>query len=232
MPDLQYQTTIDNVREVILIGAADPAFWQRQLAGEGLTPFLAEGAALVTITALSSTFRRLRFEEMTVAISVCEGADKSAPDGFFLAHAFNSRRLFALAERVFFRTPYFPGRIAVHDQPPAAIRLTLDSALVIDAAMSGARDPKERDDELWEGVIYLPRRLARNQAVGERFFARMGGQTAVYPFLPASDRCHIRPRQDDHGLQWLADSRFSPAEWRLRRGATHARSRTFRRTAA
>lgn len=232
MPDTHYQTTIDHVREAILIGAADPDFWQRQLAGEGLTPFLADGAALVTITAIASTFRGLRFEEMTVAVSVCERAGRGAPDGFFLAHAFNSRRLFALAERVFFRTPYYPGAIAVHEQPPAAIRLTLGGDLVFGAAMSGARDPKGRSDELWEGAIYLPRRLARNRAAGERFFARMGGQTEVYPYLPESDRCDIRPRPDDAVLGWLGDSRFSPGEWRLRRGARHARSRTFARPGA
>lgn len=229
MPEIRYQTTIDKVREVILIGASDPDFWRRQLANEGLTPFLVDDAALLTITAITSTFRGLRFEEMTIAISVCERAGKGAPDGFFLAHAFNSRRLFALAERVFFRTPYYLGAIGVDEQPPAAIRLTLGGDLVFDAGMSGARDPKGRGDELWEGAIYLPRRMARNQAAGERFFARMGGQTEVYPYLPESDRCDIRPRHKDAALQWLADSRFSPAEWRLRGQARHARSRTFTR---
>ncbi len=228
---IRYQTTIDDVREVILAGTADPSFWQEKLLAEGLWPFLVDNRAQITITAISSKFRGLRFEEMTIAIAACERDGASAPDGFYLAHAFNSRRLFALAERTLFRTPYYPGAIAVQEQMPASVNLRLDDQAVFSAAMSGARERLHGGAETWEGGIYLPRRMTRRKAAGERFFARMGGFTEVYPFLPEIDLCEIRPRNGDTVLQWLLDSRFTPGEWRLRGQATHARSQTYSRTA-
>lgn len=231
MRPIRYQATIHNVREVILVGAADSTFWEQKLAAEDLAPFLIDGKAQATITAITSTFRGLRFEEMSIALAVCEHANAATPAGFFLVHAFNSRRLFALAERVFLRTPYYPGAIAVQEGSPARARLTLAGQPVFDAAMSGARAPLRSGEDWWEGAIYLPRRFARGQGQGERFFARMGGHTAVYPFLPESDRCQMRPRKDDDALRWLIESNFTPHEWRLRGQATHARSRTGSRTA-
>lgn len=228
---MRYQTTIYDVREVILTGAADPAFWQEKLNAEGLLPFLVDDRAQMTITAISSKFRGLRFEEMTIAIAVCERDGASAPDGFYLAHAFNSRRLLALAERTLFRTPYYPGAITVQEQIPASVHLRLDDQAVFSAAMSGARERLHGGVEEWEGAIYLPHRVARKKAAGERFFARMGGHTETYPFSPGADLCEIRPRDSDLALQWLLDSRFTPGEWRLRSQATHARSQTYSRAA-
>lgn len=228
MRAIQYQTTIHDVREVILAGSADLAFWRQRLQGEGLTPFGLAGEAQITISATSSKFRGLRFEEMTIAIAVCEQEGKQTPDGFFLAHAFNSRRLFALAERLFFRTPYLPGAISVQEKLPALARLTLGGDTVFEAAMSGDREPLQGGDERWEGAIYLPRRLSGRQTEGERFFACLGGPTQVYPFQVASDRCVI----SDHthiDLSWLTESGFTANAWRLRSHATHARSRTYAR---
>lgn len=226
---IRYQTTIDDVREVILTGAADRTFWQEKLSAEGLRPFLIADQAQLAITAISSKFLGLRFEEMTIAIAVCEHTDAGAPDGFFLTHAFNSRQLLALAERTFFRTPYYSGAITVQEQMPAAIQLQMSDRPVFTAAVSGARERLQSGVEDWEGVIYLPRRMARKKTVGERFFARMGGYTEVYPFLPGADTCEIRPQDDDLLMQWLLDSHFTPGEWRLRSQARHARSQTYSR---
>lgn len=224
-----YQTEIFDVREVILTGTAGRVFWQERLRAEGLVPFPANGSAELMISATTSKYRGIRFKEMIIAISVCEQEGADEPDGFFLIHAFNSLRLFALVERRLFRTPYYPAAIEVQEQLPAAIRLSIDGRPAFSATMSGVHERQSSGGELWEGVIYLPRRMAGKGSAGEHFFARLGGDTDVYPFSPISDRLDFRPGPGDAALGWLVESNFAPTEWRLRSHAAHARSRTYDR---
>ena len=56
-----WAAVIAPVREVILAGTADLAYWREQLWPEGLRPAEAEGRAALLVTAMSAKFNGLPF---------------------------------------------------------------------------------------------------------------------------------------------------------------------------
>ena len=88
-----YISTITDVREVALAGTADLAYWRERLRGEGLAPLDDDGRASLLLTAIESKFRGIPFRELSISVLLPGG-------GAFLAHAFNSSRLLAFAERM------------------------------------------------------------------------------------------------------------------------------------
>ena len=220
-----YVTTVPHVKEVILEGTADYAFWQALLAPEGLTPQRDGDRAVLLLSATRLRWMGLRFNELSISVALCEGGNCAEGNAAYLLHAFNSLPLLAWAERTFFRTPYFPATFEFQHEQPARFSVRDGEQTLLRAAMSRRTTPAIPDMELWEGPIYLPPR--NDTARRDQFFARLSGETQVFPFQPA-DVVEFHPQPGVPVLQWLRDSGFAGRAWRLRTGATHAKSRTRR----
>src|SRR5262249_38325691 len=112
-PTVRFVAELTNVREVSLHGTADLAFWKGRLAKEDLHPAEHDGRAEVLIVAAEARFRGVRFRELNFSVLVAGHEEGVRSDGAYLVQAFNSCRLFAFCERVFFSTPYYPGDVRV-----------------------------------------------------------------------------------------------------------------------
>ena len=221
--DLKYVAYVEHVKEVTLYGRADLGFWTKQLASTGLRPSSNNGQAEVLIGATDLKWRGVRFNEFTISIGTQPDRETTAPPGFYLPQAFNSSRLFAFSERALFKTPYAYGAVTVADRLPVAMSVSVDQAVMFNARMAASIPCLRHAEEWFEGPIYLPG--------GQRlFYARLGGQTETYPFVPDVDTIAIQPQPHFEVFQWLSASGFTPIEWRIRRAATHAKSRTYTRS--
>jgi hypothetical protein len=232
---VKWVAELDHVREVSLLGTADLAFWTDQLLHEDLRPAEADGRAQLLISAADSKFAGVRFRELSVSVLVeCPEAG-AQPDAAYLVGAYNSCRLFAWAERVFFSTPYVAGDVRVSALLPASIHLVKKGQVVFRAEMatdsSGTRrEPSRRGEDGWEGPVFLPGKRHGKSLQANLFLARLRGDTRAYPFLPSTDTLEVRPAADGDALQMLRASHFVPREWVVREDARHAKSRTYPRT--
>ncbi|MFN8597000.1 MAG: hypothetical protein U0559_12560 [Anaerolineae bacterium] len=224
---IQYIVEVSNVTEVMLTGSADLAFWQDRLRPEDLRPYVNQGHAELLISATQLKWRGATSRELTVSVAVADQTDESRHAGFYLVRAFNSLAPFAWMERTFFKTPYFPGEIHVDARGPAAVDLRLKHEPVFTAKQSAIAAPISNADEMWAGPIYLPRYLVGASDPGRVFYAKLSGQTQVYPFA-ASDSLLLKPTVPV--FNWLIESKFTARDWRLRTNATHAKSKTYRRS--
>jgi hypothetical protein len=228
IPNIQYAAEIKNVKEIVLFGTANLEFWQNHLQAENLFPYSPNGLAEFMISATELTYMGAQFRELVFSFLVCEQADPGKPSGFFLVHAFNSSRLFALLERSMFQTPYYHGNVQVADQIPASFKLNDGQGSTLNAKMSGAVSCLRGEDEMWAGPIYLPRRMTKNP--GGLFYAKLGGYAEIFPFSPSMDTLKFQASPQTPVLQWLIDSNFTGKEWHIRHNAEHSRSKTYMRT--
>jgi hypothetical protein len=102
--DIAYIATIAPVRELILAGSADLAYWRQRLAAVRLFPHDDSGRAAVSISAIAGRFTACRSARCPWPWWLAKGTDGRR--AIYLAGAFNSSRPLAWAERAFFRTPY------------------------------------------------------------------------------------------------------------------------------
>lgn len=223
----EYAARLDDVLEITLRGVADPAFWQRHLAPLGLTVPPGE-AASVRISGASGRFRGLAFREVSASVTVAppEGAP-TFPDHAYLLRATNSNRLFAFVERAIFSTPYEFARCAIEDAP-AQVTVARDGVSLLTLAQDADADRARRAEAAsWRGTVSLP--PARAGASATHFFvAEIDGEATVSPFVPGQDRCYI-DGSAEAPFALLAASGFQPREWTIRRAASHAKSKTYRR---
>jgi len=220
-PGVRYVAVIAPVREVILAGSADLAWWRERLGREALHPYDDGGRASLLLSATASSFRGLPFREFSVSVAVSERADGATHDGVYLAQAYNSSRLLAFTEQLFFRTPYVPAGIQVTERPPVTMAVSRGEVGLFAASLAEGTPRANVEAQEWEGPIFLP----GGKAV---FYARLAGATDVYPFTTA-DTVSIRPDENDEALRQLVECGFVGREWRVRATATHARTRTHRR---
>lgn len=230
---VKYVAELAHVREVSLLGSADLGFWTERLRGEGLTPVEHAGRARVLVVSCNSKFFGVRFRELSFSVFVRRPDASEGSDAAFLVQAFNSSRFFAWSERTWFSTPYRHGMIDVDVGLPAAMRLGLEGQTVFSAVMSAesntqTREPSRSGIEGFAGPIFLPRSTREKTTSGRLFFAKIEGESQAYPFS-SSDTLTLRPSPGSPILQALIDSHFVADEWLIRRDATHAKSKTFRR---
>jgi hypothetical protein len=229
---LRYNVEISPVREVMLRGTADFSFWKERLRHEDLVPSGDGRRAQLLVTAIESRFMGLRFREASLAVFVDHGDGGGPEDAAYLLQAFNSSRMFAFVERTFYHTPYDYAAIRVSTRLPAAFEIGQNGGAIFRAEMSAgssasSRRPARCREEGWEGPIFLPRAKSRGER--EVFFGRLGGHMHAYPFLP-EDELTIHPTDQVPILGWLVESEFAGQEWGIRETATHARSRTVKRS--
>ena len=228
---VKWAAELEHVREVSLLGTADLAFWKDRLLTQDLLPIERDGQAQLLIVAADSKFKGIRFRELSFSVLVARLEDETRQEAAYLEHAFNSNRFLAFCERVFFSTPYSHGDVGVSAALPASIRLVSKGEVAFLAEMraGGAREPSRRAEEGWEGPIFLPGRGKGRPR--KLFFGRLRGDTRTYAFLPAEDSLAIRPSPHNEIFQALTDSHFAPKEWIVREDATHAKSKTYKRSA-
>ncbi len=222
-----YITTVANVKETILLGTANLDFWRARLKHENLFPFNTNDRAQILISATQFKWSGLPSRELVISIATCDHAQGNSADAAYLIQAFNSSRMLAFAERAFFQTPYTWGKTEIDPRLPASIRFDDGAGAMFRAQMVGARTPVRSENEILQGAIYLPNET--NQ-VGNVFFAKLGGFTLAYPFLTGTDTLELKSSNQASVFQALIESGFTPHEWRIRNEATHARSKTYKRT--
>lgn len=216
---LQFVAYIEHVKEVALYGTADLAFWRKELAKENLFPYNDHGRAGILISVPQVVWKGARFNELSVSVGVSEREDGSTPDGFFLPRAFNSLRVFAWMEQVFFQTPYYYAEVQVTEQIPARFAVKHGTETACEARMSGERAPARAEEEHFEGPVHLPGR--------KYFLARISGMTDFYPFT-AQDIFSVTSSREKV-FQQLAESNFTAVEWRIRTDAVHGKGKTLSR---
>jgi hypothetical protein len=232
---VKYIATLAHVKEVLLLGSADLAYWTDRLRPAALRPAAEDGRAQLMIVAVDSRYKGIRFREMSFSVVVSwHDSDRTTPAAY-LVEAFNSRWLLAFCERVLFSTPYRYGEICVSTASPARIELLQDGECRFRATTAADADESpgravETAEADWSGPIFLPEKR-RTHAGGRAFFARLSGRTCSYPFDAARDELCIRPSVAPDIFQALSDSGFTGTAWQIRADATHARSKTFPRSA-
>lgn len=219
---IQFAAYIENVKEVALFGTADLGFWREVLKGEQFYPFDDGGKAGILISAPNLVWKGVQFSEFSVSIAISQQEDGSTSDGFFLVHAFNSNRLLGFMERSFFRTPYYHAGVEVSERAPVSVRVRHGEEVVFEGKMNGERQPARSGLEEFEGAVYLPG--------GKHYFvARITGETDFYPYSKA-DSLRLKATQHEKVLHQLMSSKFIPVEWRIRKNATHGKSKTYPRS--
>ena len=218
---VQYAADLNNVKEVTLYGTADLSFWEAVLHKERLLPYHEAGKAVLLLSAIAAQWRGLRFREFVIAVGICRNETEMNLDGYYLPYAFNSSKLLAFSERVFFRLPYFHGDVRLENKLPAAIKLQDKTEVLLEARMSIPSTPPIAEYLEWEGPIFLPDNRGR-------FFAVLAGEADMYPFSPEADQLELRPSARHQIFQQLIDSNFVGSVWSLRSNSRHAKSKTYR----
>lgn len=215
MKKVSYAAEINGVRELVLRGKADLPFFQKKLAEYGLSACSENGSADVMISATSLEWMKIRFQEFTVSV---KAASPSGETGFFLPLAFNSNKFLAFSERFFFKTPYFSGDLS-SDPENFSIKLSSFEETVFAASRKGGV-PASVQTESMHIKVFLPSKK-------KHFFnAVIEGETETY-LSEKEDILEIRPIIEYPVFTWLIESGFKPFEWKLRRNAFHAKSRTY-----
>jgi len=214
MPEVKYIAQLKGVRELALHGAADLAFWEERLAGEGLVPVAADGAAQVVVTGLDGRWLAWPFRDLSV--SVLARRTDADEVGVYFAGAFNASRFLVFFESRWFGLPY--ARRAVHVELGAGGAMRLgDGDLAAEMAPRAASGAPEEMG--YTGALFLPG--------GRWLHVDIRGGTFVHAFDAARDRFALGGTDDV--LVALRASGFRPLAWHVRPDATHARSKTFRR---
>ena len=221
---IQYAADLYNVKEVTLHGTADLSFWEAVLHKESLFPYHEADKAILLLSAIDAKWRGFKFREFVIAVGVCLNENGTSLDGYYLPHAFNSSKLLAFSERVFFRTPYFHGNIRLENKLPASIKLQDRREVLLDARMSIPSTPPVVEYLEWEGPIFLPNNRGK-------FFAVLAGEADIYPFSSETDRFEIKPSARHRIFQQLIESSFTGSVWSLRSKSRHAKSKTYKRDA-
>ncbi len=215
-----------HVREVVLMGKADGAYWREVLEREQLTPKEVQGQAEILVSVTALRWMGIRFNEFNLIVSVEPPPGYTSADAGYLVRAFNSSSLLALAERRLFQTPYYPGQITMQDRGPASLHLSDGEVTVFEARMAEASGGS-KGETLWDGPAFLP--TPEGSSERKLFYAQLEGGTESYPFTSA-DILIMRPWAEHPALSALIESEFAPVEWRIGHDATHKKSKTYART--
>lgn len=224
LKNVKYIAQIENVKELRLFGSASLDFWKKQLANKPFQPFSKEGFAEIAVSATELVWMGVRFNELTVTLTIAGESDASAPTGVYLLHAFNSVRFFAFCERRFFSTPYYHGQIKFSESAPVLMEARSNNQRVFRATMGEMHEPAVEIDDFWEGRVMLPG--DQNKRI-KYFVAKLSGKAAVCPFVKNFDEMKLQTSARYPVFEWLMESDFEATEWRMRSNAFHAKSKTY-----
>lgn len=220
---VKYVAEVFGSREVTLYGKANLDYWTKKLADEQLLPYVDNGHAQVTITAVASRWSGVSFLELIVGVTTADEPGGAAY-GMLLLSGYNTSRIFTFFEYYYFGTPYSQANVAVSCEKPASLNLSRATRPML-SAQRGAYHPVRTESVDWQGPAYLPRGSAK---VGKVYYIRIRGETEISPFAAGVDTFAIKDASEP-ALLWLAESGFVPQEWHVRPDAFHARSKTYAR---
>lgn len=234
VPHVTWTAQLNHVRDASLLGSAELSFWRDRLAGEELTPVDRVGRTNILIVSAAGRFMGVRFRELSVSVIVSSVAVAAETTSCFLVRAFNSNRFFTFCERRFFSTPYDYADVEVVHDIPTAITVTQHGRTFFQASMQRGDTPTTRTpthvrEEALVARIMLPSRMHSTRRQRKMFFARISGNTHVYPFMAGEDTVVIHPQADGDVFHTLLESDFLPEQWIVRSNAAHAKSRTYNR---
>ncbi len=227
---IRYAAELAQVREISLLGTADLGYWQDALRDENVSLAERDGRAQVLIIAAAAEYWGIRFREVSISLLV-DGFGGRRMAGAFLWQAFSSQRFFAFCERSFFRTPYahadvwlncWPALVQVRHKSQTILRVKNASGHELQS-----REPLRVGKEGWGGPVLLPSRRDADKD-GRLFFAKISGETRVYPYLD-SDSLELKPSEECDITRRLIDSGFIGREWIVREDAMHRKSKTYAR---
>jgi hypothetical protein len=222
---VQYVAELKHVREVSISGGADFGFWAEHVRGQDLVAVERNGMAQLMIVSASMRYMGVAFSEVTFSLVVANPLDPQM-HAVFLISAFNSSRMFAWSERMFFHTPYVHASCDVQLDPPA-VRIRRHQTSFFAASMQGEHGAPAQTVESshWEGAIFLP---MKNVSRKRYYFAKLQGSVMTRPFARAHDQLAIQPFPPHAIFKLLLDSNFVPLQWLVRREGVHGRTKTFR----
>ncbi len=213
-PNAKFVAVVENVKELRLIGKANLDFWNQQLDDKPYQAFDTQGVAEITISATELVWKGFRFNELTIFLTIAEKNDPTKEAGVYLIHAFNSNKFFAFCERTFFSTPYYFGKVGLHENLPCKMSLNDSFA----AKMNQSERLINEVEDNWKGAVFLPKNH------GEKYFiAKLSGKSQVCPF-DESDKITFA---ESSIFELLNKSNFIGKEWRMRSNAFHAKSKTY-----
>lgn len=224
---MKYVAEISDVREVTLMGASEFAPWEAELRPLGLTPLRRDDRAEMFVSVAAASWKGKRFREVAVGVSVSRSPDGESLDGYYMACAFHSSRLFAWIERTCFKAPHRAADVTLNEQVPAQFDIRCGGHCGIGASMGAAREPIREGDERWELPIYVPSRIGSDGAKRSYYYARARGLARIYEFDSANDVIVFNQGAGDREVAKLAECRFVGAEWLIRNNGVHARGKTL-----
>jgi hypothetical protein len=239
---VKWVANLSHVREVMLLGTADLAYWKDRLREEKLEPVERDGQARIMVIAADLKYWGVRFREVSFSVLVRPYEDLTRQNAAYLLGAYNSLWMFAFVERVIFSTPYNYGDVRVSASSPALVHVVQNNEVVFRAEMAAdgggpGREPSQVGEDGWIGPVFLPEKHRflpekhRGQGrSGKLFFSQVRGETRTYPLMPAQDVVAIKRSTGCEVLQALSDSHFAAKRWNIREDAAHAKSKTYKRT--
>ncbi|MGB1286917.1 MAG: hypothetical protein ACPG7F_10320 [Aggregatilineales bacterium] len=213
--NIDYMTIVEPVLEVTLRGFARADLWQQHFHENDLKTQITGQTVEVLISGVSAKYMGIPFRELSVSVQMSEKT-------YFLAHAYNSLRPFAFAERRFFRTPYYPAALEIIPH-----RLTVEKAgqSVFNASLSTDATPVNQAPGLDVLQIYLPKNLRKQAQQPHYFHARLEGETVFYDHSTATLN-YPQPHQESI-FSLLSQSDFQIEQWWVRETARHSKSKTI-----
>jgi len=220
-PPISYMTVVEPVREVSWQARTDFAPVQAYLANESVQPIQQDGYAHWLISAVDTTYKGIRFQELSFSVALePDPADSDTPR-YFLVHAFNSRAWFAWVERVMFGCPYYPAQVQF-DHSSLQVMREGKRVWGWDAISTGVGSSTYAS---WEGEIHLPKDLNRSYKGGAFFYAHLEGETQEH-----QGQVSIHANEtDDPFFSWLAFVHLQVERWYERPQGIHRKSRTYPR---
>jgi hypothetical protein len=207
-------TIIEPILEVTLMGEANFDVWKPILDAQGFDNYPQSEKIGVTLSGVEAKYMGLTFREFSISVTLNESE-------LFLAHAYNSKRFFALAERRFFRTPYYPADITVTAHKIAVYQ---NKVPMIEAILPQNAPITHQADESVEWTLWLPKALRKNPMIPHYFDARLEGNTQHYDITSAQITLSSNP--PDAVMALLSHSQFVPKDWFVRAHGRHSKSKT------
>jgi hypothetical protein len=210
----QYVTVVESVLEVSLRFEAQAGPWAALLQANDVPIVPQTERVQVILSGVQARFMGVRFRELSISVQLTE-AD------YYLAHAFNSVRPFAWAERQFFRTPYYHADIALSE---TSITLRRAGQVMLDAALSPGAKMTSEQGEVDLLKLYLPKALRKDASVSHYFDARLEGASQHFDIAGADYR--VEQAGDVAALKAFDASEPVLRDWFVRRQAKHSKSAT------
>lgn len=212
---IDYITVVEPVHEITLIGHIEYDRWKSLFQSEEFYPETQNNRIELVLSAVDSSYMGIRFKEFSVSFRLCKNE-------FFLVDAYNSRRLFAWAERNFFATPYYNGHLLIQSHH---LDIRKGKSRLMVASLPESAPVIEENHEVNEWKIWLPKKLRKQVNVPHYFHAKLEGHTQYYDVASGSINFN-----KDSGISIFDDlnkSDFVLTHWLIREGAIHSKSKTM-----